>query len=198
MLILVYFIPLMLILASSSPYRKTLLEKLQLEFQSIAPDIDESRYENESAEALVQRLAFEKAKKIKQEYSGDIVIASDQVAVVEGSILTKPHTMENAQQQLANMSGKRVDFLTSLCVMGEHIQESVEVFSVYFRTLSSAEIKSYIAKEAVLDCAGSFKSEGLGISLFSKMVGEDPNTLIGLPLIRLIEFLRKEHIKVLS
>jgi MAF protein len=186
----------MLILASSSPYRKSLLSQLSLKFETIAPQINEHKKDGESPDDLVLRLSLAKASAIIAK-SDDVIIASDQVAVVDGKILSKPHNFENAKKQLQMMAGKRVDFLTSLCVKGEQTQNIVEKFSVFLRDLTESEITKYLQLEKPYDCAGSFKAEGLGISLFSKMSGDDPNTLIGLPLIKLIAMLKVEGIHIL-
>ncbi|MGH1440828.1 MAG: Maf family protein [Cellvibrionaceae bacterium] len=197
-----------LILGSSSPYRRELLEKLHLDFISISPNIDESPLENESANALVARLAVEKAKAIAKDNPTALIIASDQVAVLgddagkhASTILTKPHTHERAVEQLTTTSGKQVTFLTSLCLLNssnEQYQLEVVPFTVKFLPLSQEQIENYLKMEKPYDCAGSFKSEGLGITLFEKMEGEDPNSLIGLPLIKLTTMLRNEGLDPLS
>lgn len=189
----------MLILGSSSPYRAELLKKLGLEFQTFSPNIDEGRKANESPKELVLRLATQKAQEVAKHKSG-IIIASDQVATLYGEILNKPNTKENAIKQLTKQSGNRVQFLTSLCVLDSQTNKSeviVDTFTVYFKTLSVAQITRYIDKEDVLNCAGSFKSEGLGIALFEKLEGDDPNSLMGLPLIKLITLLKKFNTAVL-
>lgn len=190
------------ILASSSPYRRQLLEKLQFNFQCISPNIDETAKPSENPLDLVKRLAISKAKKIAETLDHEsIIIASDQVATFENKILGKPHTKENAIKQLSLFSGNKVIFYTSLCVLNSkssQYEALVEPFSVYFRQLSYQEIESYIDKEKPLNCAGSFKSEGLGILLFEKLEGDDPNTLIGLPLIQLNNIFKKMGIELLS
>lgn len=185
------------ILASTSPYRKTLLEKLRLPFESAAPNVDETALPDETAEALVQRLARMKAENVAQHYSGCWVIGSDQVATLDNQILTKPGTAAGAQHQLSMCSGRRVSFWTGLALIHPHtgtIQVAAEVFHVHFRQLSAAQINRYIALEQPLDCAGSFKSEGLGICLFERFDGRDPNTLIGLPLMLLCDLLSAQQI----
>ncbi|WP_434355424.1 Maf-like protein [Parasalinivibrio latis] len=189
-----------IVLASTSPFRKTLLEKLGLPFETASPDIDESPKPGETAEQLVQRLAADKAKACATGFPTHIIVGSDQVCVVNGEIVGKPHTEANAIRQLKNASGQRVTFYTGLSVLNtaDDSQETVcEPFHVHFRDLSDEEIQSYIKKEQPLNCAGSFKSEGLGIALFSSLEGKDPNTLVGLPLITLCEMLAKQGIKVL-
>jgi 7-methyl-GTP pyrophosphatase len=193
-----------LLLASSSIYRQHLLEKLQLPFSMASPDIDESLRAHEDPRGYVQRLAIEKAKALANDYPNHIIIGSDQCAVLEVDgqqvILGKPHTVENALKQLSQASGKQVTFLTGLCVFNSQTQQEVslvEPFSVHFRTLTQAQIERYIEQESPLDCAGSFKSEGLGIRLFSALEGRDPNSLIGLPLIALVDLLEQQGIEVL-
>lgn len=189
----------MLILGSSSVYRVELLKKLGLEFQTFSPEIDESRKKDENPQDLVLRLANQKAHEVAKHKDG-IIIASDQVATLDGEILNKPKTKENAIKQLTKQSGKKVDFLTSLCVLDSKTQKYeviLDKFSVYFKKLSLEQIINYIDKENPLSCAGSFKSEGLGIALFEKLEGDDPNSLIGLPLIKLVELLGRFDIKVL-
>ena len=194
-----------LILASSSPFRKAILDKLGLPFDVIAPEIDEMRKNNESPFDLVMRLSKEKALEVSKTHSG-LIIASDQVATldsgenVEDEILTKPGTHENAFLQLKKSSGKSVNFLTGLALMNtdtKEIQLHVEYYKVKFKTLSDNQILNYLSKEDALNCAGSFKSEGLGIALFNSMEGDDPNSLIGLPTIQLINMLAKENVHVL-
>jgi len=193
-----------ILLASSSVYRKQLLEKLQLPFSMASPDINESSLTGESPEDYVLRLAIAKAKTLADKYPNHIIIGSDQCAVleVEGqqTILGKPHTVANAVTQLNQASGKQVKFLTGLCVFNSQTQQQlslVEPFSVHFRDLTRVQIERYIEQEMPLDCAGSFKSEGLGIRLFKSLEGRDPNSLIGLPLIALVDLLEQQGIQVL-
>lgn len=193
-----------LVLASSSVYRKQLLSKLQLPFVSASPNIDESIYPNEDPRHYVERLAIEKAKALSTCYPNHIIIGSDQCAVleVEGQpkILGKPHTIENAVLQLSQASGQCVTFLTGLCLYNSQTQQTLSItepFKVNFRELTQAQIKRYIEQEMPLDCAGSFKSEGLGIRLFKSLEGRDPNSLIGLPLITLVDLLEQQGISVL-
>jgi septum formation protein len=189
-----------LVLASTSPYRKALLEKLQVKFESAAPAIDESLLPGESPEQLVARLAEAKAKAIANQFPHALIIGSDQVAVVDGKIVGKPGTHDKAVAQLKRASGKRVIFLTGLCVyntLSRRTQVDVVPFSVIFRHLTDAQIEHYLQREQPYNCAGSFKSEGLGIALFERLEGDDPNTLIGLPLIRLIRMLESEGFPIL-
>lgn len=190
-----------LILASSSPYRREIMEKLTLDFSCISPDIDETAQTNETAHDLVARLALEKAQAIAKDHPNALIIGSDQVALLNETILTKPHTHERAIQQLTMASGKQVTFLTSLCLYNsanDSYQLKVVPYLVSFLNLSDKQIDSYLKKEQPYNCAGSFKSEGLGITLFANMEGDDPNTLIGLPLIELTSMLRNEGLEPLS
>lgn len=188
------------VLASTSPFRRELLEKTTLTFSIAAPLTDEQALPDESAAALVERLAIAKAKALGGEYPAHVLIGSDQVAVVDGVILGKPGSIERAHEQLRNSSGKCVTFYTGLAVYNsasDELQHSVETFMVKFRDLTDAEISRYIELEQPLQCAGSFKSEGLGIALFEWLRGDDPNSLIGLPIIRLLEMLRRWNINPL-
>ncbi len=189
-----------LVLGSSSPFRKALLEKLDLSFDCDSPDIDETPLKNESPKDMVVRLAKLKAQAIAERHPQSIIIASDQCATLDGEIIGKPHNHENAVKQLKKASGRAVTFYTSLCVYNagtNQFEETVEPFYVYFRELTDQQIENYLQKEQPYNCAGSFKSEGLGISLFERLEGDDPNTLIGLPLIKLIQMLDKFHIHVI-
>ena len=194
-----------LILASSSPFRKAILEKLLIDFETASPDINESRKKGESPFNLVNRLSKEKALEVGKSHSG-LIIGSDQVATLgngnneEDEIFTKPGSNENAFLQLKKSSGKTITFLTGLALLNTEtlkIQTHVELFKVTFKQLSDNQILSYLNKEDVLNCAGSFKSEGLGIALFSNMKGNDPSSLIGLPTIQLIKMLAKENFHIL-
>ena len=182
-----------LILGSSSPFRKELLERLCLEYQTFSPDIDETQLNNETAEDMVKRLSLEKAKEIAKQHPDALIIGSDQCAVLNGKILGKPGNHENAVTQLSESSGQQVSFLTGLCLYdssnGEY-QLDLVPYSVEFRKLNHQEIEAYLKKEQPYNCAGSFKSEGLGVTLFKGFEGSDPTALIGLPLIRLSEMLR--------
>ena len=189
-----------LVLASTSPYRKALLEKLHLQFDIAAPATDESALPGESPEQLVARLAQAKAKAVATHYPNALIIGSDQVAVLDGKIVGKPGNHDNAVNQLSRASGKRVTFLTGLCLYNatsQRAQVEVVPFSVIFRQLTASQIEHYLQREQPYNCAGSFKSEGLGIALFERLEGDDPNTLIGLPLIRLIHMLENEGYPVL-
>ena len=190
-----------LILGSTSPFRKQLLEKFNLPFTCAKPNIDETALVNETPEQLVARLALQKAEKVNDEFVTGLIIGSDQVAICDGNVLGKPGNFENAVKQLTSFSGKTVTFLTGLCLLNaetKHSQVIVEPFYVTFRELTLSEIESYVNAEQPYNCAGSFKSEGLGICLFESLQGEDPNTLIGLPLIRLHQLLKNEGFDVLA
>lgn len=191
----------MLVLGSTSSFRKTLLNKLQLPFECAKPDIDESPKANELPEQLVERLAIEKAQAVSPLYSNALIIGSDQVAVCRGKIIGKPHTFDNAVKQLTSFSGQSIIFYTGLCVYCSAtgtVKSVVEPFTVHFKTLSLQDIVNYLNAEKPFNCAGSFKSEGLGICLFEKLEGDDPNTLIGLPLIKLIGLLKDFNLDVLA
>ncbi|MFC6673815.1 Maf family protein [Marinobacterium aestuariivivens] len=189
-----------LILASSSPFRRVLLDRLGLPYRCISPGIDETPQPHETPEALVQRLALEKARAVARQVPQGLIIGSDQVAVLDGDIIGKPLTHETARCQLQRASGRSVQFLTGLCLLDARTGESqVEAvpFRVHFRTLSDRMIEHYLQREQPYQCAGSFKSEGLGIALFERLEGDDPNSLIGLPLIRLIRMLENAGVEVL-
>ena len=190
-----------LILASSSPFRQSLLQKFNLPFASFSPDVDETPIANESPSQLVMRLSALKAQAAKGQFDNGLVIGSDQVAVFNGQILGKPHNKENAIKQLSLFSANTVTFLTGLTVYDLNTDTSktiVEPFEVTFRTLTSAQISAYCDAEQPYNCAGSFKSEGLGICLFEKLSGDDPNSLIGLPLIKLSQMLTEFGLDVLD
>lgn len=189
-----------LVLATSSPYRKTLLERLRLPFCTIAPRVDESPQTHESPSKLVRRLAEAKAEAARAGYPDALIIGSDQVAACEGAIMNKPRDRTAAIAQLASQSGRRVDFLTGLALVNArtgNVQVDCVSYSVYFRELTRDQIIDYVEAERPLDCAGSFKAEGLGIALVREMLGEDPTALIGLPLIRLVQMLAEEGVDVL-
>ncbi|EHF4994084.1 septum formation inhibitor Maf [Enterobacter hormaechei] len=184
-----------LVLASTSPYRRMLLEKLGIPFECAAPEVDETPQPGESPRHLVTRLAKEKAQSLAVRYPAHLIIGSDQVCVLDGEITGKPYTEEIACQQLLRARGSIVTFYTGLALYNSasgHLQTECEPFDVHFRHLSEQEIMDYVRRERPLNCAGSFKSEGLGIALFDKLDGRDPNTLVGLPLIALCQMLRRE------
>ncbi len=188
-----------LILASTSPYRKALLQRLRLEFRVAAPDVDETPQPQETPQALVQRLAIAKALAVADKHPGSLVIGSDQVAVHQGVIVGKPHTHERAVAQLRAASGSEVVLYTGLALVNADtgtIQSEVVPYRVVFRTLTEAQIENYLRREQPYHCAGSVKSEGLGVALLERFEGEDPATLIGLPLIRLVHMLENEGVQV--
>lgn len=181
-----------LVLASTSPYRKALLEKLGIPFVTGSPDIDETPEPGEQPQALVMRLAREKARALASAHPDSLIIGSDQVCVLDGEITGKPHHYDAAFAQLRKASGQCIAFYTGLCLYNSATGRDhtlCEPYSVHFRTLDDDEIRAYLLAETPYQCAGSFKSEGLGIALFKKLQGDDPNTLVGLPLIRLTQLL---------
>lgn len=191
-----------LVLASSSPYRRELLERLGLPFECASPDIDESPRQGESPEQLAMRLAEAKARALAPRYPAHWIIGSDQAAVLpDDTILGKPGNHQRAAEQLRQSSGNTVIFLTGLCLLdsasGEAMVRCIP-YRVDFRELDDREIDSYLAAEQPWDCAGSFKMEGLGIALFRRMQGDDPNSLTGLPLIALTDLLRDQGLNPLT
>ena len=183
-----------LLLASSSPYRKVLLERLGLPFTCASPDIDETPIQGEAGETLATRLAETKARALAEHFPGHWIIGSDQVACLpDGSVLSKPGNHQQATDQLRRSSGHRVLFLTGLALLDADsgkLERHCEPFTVHFRHLTDEEIDAYLRREQPYDCAGSFKMEGLGITLFEAFDGRDPNSLVGLPLIALNQMLR--------
>lgn len=189
-----------LILASTSPFRQSILEKIQVPFDAISPNCDETPQENESPNSLVTRLAEQKARSCNIKDPNCLIIGSDQVCVINNKIIGKPLTREKAIKQLQEASGQVITFYTGLSLLNTTtmITETLcEEFHVHFRQLTTQQIENYIDKEMPLYCAGSFKCEGLGIALFNKLEGKDPNTLIGLPLISLIDMLERQGFSVL-
>ena len=188
-----------LVLASSSPYRRALLDRLGVTFATFTPDIDESALPGETAQQQVRRLAEAKAAAGSEAFGGALIIGSDQVAVCREDVLGKPGSHERARRQLARLAGQRVSFLTGLCLYDTSTGRAridMVPYHVRFRALTEAQIERYLRAEQPYNCAGSFKSEGLGISLFESMEGEDPSALIGLPLIRLVTWLNEAGVKV--
>lgn len=183
-----------LVLASGSRWRRQLLDRLEIPYAWASPDIDETPRPDESPEALVHRLALAKASRLADDWPDHLIIGSDQVAVFAGEILGKPGDAATARANLTRFSGQRVRFVTGLALVdtarGQH-RVCHERYEVVFRALSQDEIARYVEREQPLDSAGSFRVEGLGIALFEKLEGDDPNTLIGLPLIRLCALLRE-------
>lgn len=184
-----------LVLASGSPYRRELLERLQLPFRQVPADIDETPRPGESPAELVRRLARAKAEAVARQEPGSIVIGSDQVALRGEEILGKPGDAEHAVDQLTRSAGRHVEFLTAVCVLsGAHPddpEEHIDITRVTFRPLPAEEIRRYVERERPFDCAGSFRAEGLGIVLFERIDSQDPTGLIGLPLIWLASALRR-------
>jgi MAF protein len=187
--------PQLLLLASSSPYRRTLIARLGVPFVTASPDIDETARAGETAEHLAQRLASEKAAALAADYPGHWIIGSDQVAcLADGQQLSKPGDLETAVNQLSRSSGQTVTFHTGLALRNSDSGEEqvhCDTFRAHFRRLSSAEIRHYLETEEPFDCAGSFRMEGPGIALFESLEGPDPNSLVGLPLIALTNMLRQ-------
>ena len=178
------------VLGSTSPFRKSLLDKLHLPFIQDAPDIDETPLDSESPKEMVLRLANQKAKKFTDKYTHHIIITSDQCAVFNNKPIGKPHTVENAMAQLKQFSNQSITFFTGLVVSNTQTGKSYQYLDttvVHFRELTDEVIKNYIAIEQPLKCAGSFKSEGLGVTLFKQIDSRDPNALIGLPLMALTD-----------
>ncbi|MEN8259871.1 MAG: nucleoside triphosphate pyrophosphatase [Pseudomonadota bacterium] len=189
-----------LVLASGSPYRRSLLEKLGLPVVAVSSNVDESRRLGESPLHLAARLAESKCTALQADYPNHLIIGSDQVAMLSQLQLTKPGNRKNAVQQLRAVSGKSVIFYTGVCLLdtsnGQR-QTQVDVCTVHFRNLRDEQIERYVDRDEPFDCAGSFKSESLGITLFQRIEGEDPNALIGLPLIKLVTMLEKFGVKIL-
>jgi septum formation protein len=186
-----------LILASTSPFRRELLGRLQIPFDAVAPDVDETPLPGEDPTATAERLSVAKARAVAERYPEALIIGSDQVAYQDRQRFGKPGTRQNATAQLRAMSGKAVIFHTGLCLLNTttgRIQVRGIPTEVRFRVLSDAEIKRYLDKEDALNCAGSARSEGLGISLLDYLRGDDPNALVGLPLIALCDMLRAEGV----
>jgi septum formation protein len=189
-----------LVLASSSPYRRALLGRLNLAFTASSPEVDETALPGEDASTLVLRLALAKARALAPHFPDALIIGSDQVCQLDDRLVGKPHTFERARDQLLACSGRRVDFHTGLVLFdtrsGEW-QQAVDLYSVTFRELTMQEIEYYLRTEQPYDCAGSFKVEGLGISLFSALEGPDYHSLIGLPLLQLCAMLRQSGLNPL-
>ncbi|MFO7642702.1 MAG: Maf family protein [Candidatus Competibacteraceae bacterium] len=189
-----------LILASTSPFRRDLLARLGLPFTVQAPDADETPQPGEDAPTLVARLATDKAQVVARHHPEALIIGSDQAAVLDDEIIGKPGDHERAVAQLRRASGRMMTFYTGLCLLDSasgQRQVAVEPFRVVFRTLTEPRIERYLRREQPYQCAGSFKSEGLGIALFERLEGDDPTSLIGLPLIRLIRMLEAVGMTVL-
>jgi len=188
-----------LVLASSSPYRRALLERLCLPFKSDPPEVDESHRAGEAPRAYVERLAVAKARAVAARYPGSLVIGSDQAAVHDGEIVGKPVGHDDAVAQLLHASGNTITLYTGLALVNAgtgRVQSDVVPFTVHFRNIDRDTIERYLDKEQPYNCAGSLRAEGLGIALLRKFEGDDPNALIGLPLIRLVDMLHEEGVRI--
>ncbi|MFA7350146.1 MAG: Maf family nucleotide pyrophosphatase [Methylotenera sp.] len=189
-----------LILASSSVYRRELLTHLQMQFSCISPEVDETPLNNELPQETALRLAQVKAKKVAVSHTDALIIGCDQVATLDNLQLGKPLYHENATKQLRMMRGREVIFHSALCLYNattQNMQALVVPYIVKFRNLTDAQIENYLLREQPYHCAGSAKSEGLGIAIIEKMTGDDPNALIGLPLIALVSMLQNEGVAVI-
>ena len=189
------------ILASSSKFRKQLLDKLNISFKCISPDIDEKRLNNEAVKDYVKRLSIEKASKIACSNQKSIIIGSDEVADLKGRIIGKPITKKNAKKQLRMLSGNKVVFRTGLCVLNSETGKyyaSVNNYNIFFKDLNDSIINKYLESDDVLKCAASIRIEGLAINLVRKMSGADPSSIMGLPLIKLIDYLARFNIDIMT
>lgn len=189
-----------LVLASSSPYRKQLLAKLGLDFEAVSPSVDETPRLGETPVELALRLASEKAKALSKNFPEHLIIGSDQVALLNGRQLTKPGDRDRAINQLRSAAGQTVAFHTGICVFHSgrnELKTDIEQTIVRFRALTDIQIQHYVDRDQPFDCAGGFKSEGLGIALLESIDGQDPNALVGLPLIRLVRLLEAFGVSVL-
>ena len=189
------------ILASSSKFRKQLLNKLNISFKCISPDIDEKRLNNESVKDYVKRLSIEKASKIACSNQKSIIIGSDEVADLKGKIIGKPITKKNAKKQLRMLSGNKVVFRTGLCVLNSETGKyyaSVSNYNIFFKDLDDNIINKYLESDDVLNCAASIRIEGLAINLVRKMNGADPSSIMGLPLIKLIDYLARFDVDIMT
>jgi len=188
-----------IVLASTSRYRRALLERLQIPFSSVSPGVEEAALPGEPPEAMATRLATAKALSVARDHPDALVIGCDQVAVCDGKVLGKPGNHQNAARQLRDLSGRDAIFYTALCVhdarSGRTATRGVP-YRVKFRILDDDAIRRYLEREQPYDCAGSAKSEGLGIALIERMEGEDPNALIGLPLIALVDLLGEHGVRI--
>lgn len=190
----------LIVLASTSPFRRELLARLQLPFDTASPETDETPLPDELPEATALRLSEAKARAVAERFPGALIIGSDQVAVLDGRIYGKPGSHERAVEQLRTMRGRTVNFFTGLCLYNAstgkaHLRGVPTLVS--FRELTDAEIENYLRREQPYNCAGSAKSEGLGIAVIASLQGNDPNALVGLPLIALCDLLREEGVDIL-
>ena len=189
------------ILASSSKFRKQLLDKLNISFKCISPDIDEKKLNSESVKDYVKRLSIEKASKIACSNQKSIIIGSDEVADLKGKIIGKPITKKNAKKQLRMLSGNKVVFRTGLCVLNSETGKyyaSVNNYNIFFKDLDDNIINKYLENDDVLNCAASIRIEGLAINLVRKMNGADPSSIMGLPLIKLIDYLARFDVNIMT
>ena len=189
------------ILASSSKFRRQLLDKLNISFKCISPDIDEKRLNNEAVKDYVKRLSIEKASKIACSNQKSIIIGSDEVADLKGRIIGKPITKKNAKKQLRMLSGNKVVFRTGLCVLNSETGKyyaSVNNYNIFFKDLNDNIINKYLESDDVLKCAASIRIEDLAINLVRKMNGADPSSIMGLPLIKLIDYLARFDICIMT
>ena len=190
-----------LVLASTSPFRKELLNRLEISFKTANPQTDESALPGESPEEMALRLSEAKARAVAPLFPEALIIGSDQVAILDGQVYGKPGTHENAIKQLQTMRGRTVNFFTGLCLLdaktGEAHVRGIPTL-VTFRNLSDEEIENYLRREQPYNCAGAAKSEGLGIAIIARMQGDDPNALVGLPLIALCDLFREVGFPVLQ
>ena len=186
-----------LVLASGSPYRRELLSRLEVPFTTWSPDIDEHALAGESPRDTARRLAAAKARAAQARFPGALIVGSDQVAELDGHPIGKPGNLANAREQLRMMRGRNVRFHTAVCLLAaERLQEETVTTEVAFREFTDAEAERYLEREPAFDCAGSAKSEALGIALLERLRGDDPTALVGLPLIALSRMLRGEGIEV--
>ncbi len=189
------------ILASSSKFRRQLLDKLNIPFKCISPDIDERRLNNEAVKDYVKRLSIKKASKVARSNQKSIIIGSDEVADLNGKIIGKPITKKNAKKQLRMLSGNKVIFRTGLCVLNSETGKyyaSVNNYNIFFNKLDDNIINKYLSRDDVLNCAASIRIEGLAINLVKKMNGADPSSIMGLPLIKLIDYLSRFDVEVMT
>ncbi|MDQ1363716.1 MAG: 7-methyl-GTP pyrophosphatase [Pseudomonadota bacterium] len=189
-----------LVLASTSPFRRQLLDRLQMAYETDSPDVDETPLPGENVDQMVTRLAIAKARAVASRHPDALIIGSDQSAELDGEKLSKPGGYDNAFRQLRRASGKRIVFHTGLCLLNSvtgHTQTTCVPYTVVFRRLNDAQIDAYLKREQPWNCAGSFRSEALGIALFERFEGDDPSTLIGLPLIKLVTMLENAGMPVL-
>jgi septum formation protein len=190
-----------IILGSSSPSRIAILEQLGLPFERFSPDIDESQHPGELPSNMVQRLAIEKAQEVGKHYPNALIIGSDQVAEVEGQVAGKPHTYDNAMQQLQKVSGKVIHYHNGLCVLNSttgQVQIKLNTVKVKFRAFSQEDAHLYLTTDQPYQCAGSLKIEGRGITLIEWIDSKDPYSLVGLPLIDLVDMLTQEGVNTLE